>query len=143
LPKQTLNKSISARKLHQRTMTPLPEQEVTIPYGAILENVRQDRDTVTFNYLTEPYGCPRDIFQSAAAPFAKVEKSPTTAPVPEPAAAIPEPETEPAKLQFEALSSSVAGLSRAKVPGGWLLATELGGVAFYPDARHVWNGESQ
>jgi hypothetical protein len=124
-------------------MTPLPEPEVTIPYGAILENVRQDRDTVTFNYLTEPYGCPRDIFQSAAAPFAKVEKPAATAPAPEPAAAIPEPEAEPAKLQFEALSSSVEGLSRAKVPGGWLLATERGGVAFYPDARHVWNGESQ
>ncbi len=136
MPKQTLNKSISARKLHQRTMTPLPEQEVTIPYGAILENVRQDRDTVTFHYLTEPYGCPRDIFQSAAAPFAKVEKLAATAPA-------PEPEPEPAKLQFEALSSSVEGLSRAKVPGGWLLATERGGVAFYPDARHVWNGESQ
>lgn len=128
-------------------MTPLPEQEVTIPYGAILDNVQQDRNMVTFNYLTEPYGCPRDIFLSAAAPFAKAEKPVGASPVPEPVAAepepLPEPEPEPAKLQFEALSSSVIGLSRAKVPGGWLLATERGGVAFYPDSRHVWNGESQ
>jgi hypothetical protein len=124
-------------------MTPLPEQEVTIPFGAILENVRQDRDSVTFNYLTEPYGCPRDVFQSAVAGGARDEWAAVTARELVSDGVVPEFAPEPAKLQFEALSSNIHGLSRAKVPGGWLISSERGGVAFYPDARHAWNGESK
>ena len=147
MPTQSLNKSIFARKLHHRTLTPLSEPEITIPFGAIIEDARPDRDTMVFSYLQEMYCCPRDIFQSALAGGGTKEAKPTAAPVaavvPEPAAAVvPEPEPEPAKLRFEALSSSVKGLSRAKVPGGWLVATARGGLAFYPDAKHVWNGES-
>jgi hypothetical protein len=51
------------------------------------------------------------------------------------------------KLKFEKLD--VDGLSfrlnRAKVPGGWLvIATSNtgGGVTFYPDPEHKWNGGS-
>jgi hypothetical protein len=136
LPKQTLNKSIFAKKLHHRTLTPLSEPEITIPFGAIIEDARLERDMVVFSYLTEPYTCPREAFQSAVAGSgAKEEKSAA----PTPAAAR---EAEPVKLRFEALSSNLEGLSRARVPGGWLVATGQGGVAFYPDARHVWKGES-
>ena len=141
MPKQTLNKSIFAKKLHHRTLTPLSEPEITIPYGAILDDVRADRDMMVFSYLMEPYTCPREAFQSAVAGGAKEERpsAPAPAPAPEPE---PLPEPEPVKLQFEALSSSVKGLSRARVPGGWLVATEQGGVAYYPDSRHVWKGDS-
>jgi hypothetical protein len=131
-----LNKTIFAKKLHHRTLTPLSEPEITIPFGAIIENARIDRDMMVFWYLTEPYTCPREAFQSAlAGGGAKEEKS--AAPV---SAAAPEP--EPVKLQFEALSSNVKGLLRARVPGGWLVSTEQGGVAYYPDAKHVWKGDS-
>ena len=137
MPKQTLNKSIFAKKLHHRTLTPLSEPEITIPFGAIVENVRPDRDMMVFYYLTEPYTCPREAFQSAAAGVAAKEETPA-APARQ---SVPEP--DPARLQFEALSSNVQGLSRAKVPGGWLVASEQGSVTYYPDPKHVWKGDSQ
>jgi hypothetical protein len=137
VPRQTLNKTIAARKLHPRTMTALPDQEVTIPYGAIIENVVQDRDVVTFNYLSEPYRCPCDVFQSAVVGGAK-----STAGSGAPAAHAPAKEVPAPALQFEPLRAGVEGLSRAKVPGGWLIATVQGGMTFYPDADHAWNGES-
>lgn len=42
-------------------------------------------------------------------------------------------------------------LYRTKVPGGWLLrlqgvgardAAALGGITFYPDSKHEWDGSS-
>ena len=141
--KQTLNKSIFAKKLHHRTLTPLSEPEVTIPFGAIIEDVRSDRNMMVFSYLTELYTCPREAFQSAVAGGAAREEKPAAPAAPAPAAASePEPEPEPVKLRFEALSSNVKGLWRARVHGGWLIATELGGVAYYPDAKHLWKGDS-
>jgi hypothetical protein len=138
--KQSLNKSITAKKLHRRTMTPLPEPEVTIPFGAIVDNVKIDRDTATFEYLMEPYSCGRELFVTAtggAAEGGEAARSPAAALATASSAASP----EPVKLHFETLASSIK-LSRAKVPGGWLLATPLGSIAFYPDPNHQWNGES-
>jgi len=46
------------------------------------------------------------------------------------------------KLEVEALSVRV---NRAKVPGGWLLASISsagGGFTFYPDPQHKWDGGS-
>lgn len=39
------------------------------------------------------------------------------------------------------------GIWRAKVPGGWLVAVRSGGskgggVTFYPDPKHQWDGGS-
>jgi len=37
------------------------------------------------------------------------------------------------------------GVVRAKVPGGWLIglrASGAGGVTFYPDPKHEWDGSS-
>jgi len=56
-------------------------------------------------------------------------------------AAAPAVAAEPPALQFEALSSAVR-MSRAKVPGGWLLATPQGSITFLPDAGHQWDGKS-
>jgi hypothetical protein len=46
------------------------------------------------------------------------------------------------KLDVDALSARV---NRAKVPGGWLLvatSSSGGGVTFYPDPEHKWDGGS-
>lgn len=53
-------------------------------------------------------------------------------------------------LVWEKLESSDSGRSvwvtlRAKVPGGWLVIVGIddgGGITFYPDPSHLWNGES-
>jgi hypothetical protein len=141
LPKQSLNKSITAKKLHRRTMNPLSEPEVTIPFGAILEKLQVKGDSVTFEYLTEPYGCKRDMMQGAITLPQGTEPEEETASSAGTASVAAAPASEPVKLRFEALSSNIR-LSRAKVPGGWLLTTTQGGIGFYPDARHEWTGES-
>lgn len=134
MPKQSLNKSITAKKLNRRTMTPLPEQEVTIPFGAIIEKVEITGDSATFEYLTEPYGCKRDMLQGGIAASKDAPSGGSQAMGHSVAAAT-------AALQFEALDSTIR-VSRAKVPGGWLLATPEGGIGFYPDAKHEWDGQS-
>jgi hypothetical protein len=122
-------------------MNPLPEHETTIPFGAIIDKLQINGDSVTFEYLTELYGCKRDALQGAIVLPKDGDAEPEQAATTSGAAAAPVAAAEPAKLQFEALSSTVR-LSRAKVPGGWLLATPQGSVSFYPDPSHEWNGES-
>jgi hypothetical protein len=53
------------------------------------------------------------------------------------------------KLKFEKLDVSTLSantiVNRAKIPGGWLLvstSTAGGGVTFYPDPEHKWDGGS-
>ena len=53
------------------------------------------------------------------------------------------------KLKFEKLDASTLSAStimnRAKIPGGWLLVSTSnagGGVTFYPDPEHKWDGGS-
>ena len=53
------------------------------------------------------------------------------------------------KLEFEKLDVSTLSAStimnRAKIPGGWLLVSTSnagGGVTFYPDPEHKWDGGS-
>jgi len=52
------------------------------------------------------------------------------------------------KLKFEKLDvdgTLSARLSRAKVPGGWLLIAMTnsgGGLTFYSDPQHKWDGSS-
>jgi hypothetical protein len=55
MAKFELTKSIEAVKLNKRTLRPLGPERVTIPYGAVLENLKLDRDTQQFYYLGEPY----------------------------------------------------------------------------------------
>jgi hypothetical protein len=46
------------------------------------------------------------------------------------------------KLDVDALSARV---NRAKIPGGWLViatSSSGGGVTFYPDPEHKWDGGS-
>jgi len=51
------------------------------------------------------------------------------------------------KLEFEKLDigSQQTRLSRAKIPGGWLLLASSnsgGGLTFYSDPEHKWDGNS-
>ena len=52
------------------------------------------------------------------------------------------------KLKFEKLdvgSTLSARVSRAKIPGGWLLiavSNSGGGLTFYSDPHHKWDGSS-
>jgi hypothetical protein len=48
-------------------------------------------------------------------------------------------------LKWEELKSDVFMVFRAKVPGGWLVFARRGddgGLTFYPDPDHQWNGHS-
>lgn len=55
MAKFELTKTLEARKLHKRTLAPLSDPPVTIPFGAIIENLQNDRDFEKFYYLGEPY----------------------------------------------------------------------------------------
>lgn len=61
-----LTKSIEARKLNKRTMRPVSTDWVTLPFGAILEDLTEDRDDVKFYYLGEPYMCPAEAVRDAS-----------------------------------------------------------------------------
>lgn len=63
--KAELTKTIEARKLNKRTMRPLTPDFVTIPFGAILESMAEDRDWLRFTYLGEPYEAKLDRITSA------------------------------------------------------------------------------
>ena len=57
------------------------------------------------------------------------------------------PEKEEPTLRWEYVPANHRFLvSRARVPGGWLVFTASGsdraGLAFYPDPRHEWDGTS-
>jgi hypothetical protein len=60
-----LTKTIEASRLNKRTMRPLGELPITIPYGAVLDNVTVDRDQRRFFYNGEPFECPETVIESA------------------------------------------------------------------------------
>lgn len=143
LGKISLNKSIEATKLNERTEAPLVGPEVTIPFGALVEPMGASRDREKFRYLGELYSVGQEIFLTATRPDG-VEPEPPSAP---PAPAIPEAgksaksRVKAAKLRFEQLDAGEYSIARAKVPGGWLVANGSG-IAFYPDPEHAWDGTS-
>ena len=65
MAKCELTKTIEAVRLNKRTLRPLGPERFTIPYGAVLENVHEDRDQRRFFYLGEPYECPEVDIASA------------------------------------------------------------------------------
>ncbi|MFB3825436.1 MAG: hypothetical protein ACE15B_01660 [Bryobacteraceae bacterium] len=130
MPTFTLAKTIEAKKLNKRTLSPLPEPEVSIPFGAILEMLAPDRDMDRFTYLGEPFQCRHEVLARAL-----VEAKPAE-PVREEAPAPPAQ-----KFVWEQVASTPCTLLRAKVPGGWLVMAGSG-LAFYPDPGHQWDGSS-
>jgi hypothetical protein len=144
LIKLELNKSIEARKLNKRTGAPTTDPEAVIPYGAIVENVEPDRNFERFTYQGELYRCTHTLLASATDARAwKAQSAPAEeSPAPTPSSGEPPAPAAP-RLQWEPVDSSHVPLLRAKVPGGWLIASNSGaGVTFYPDPGHEWDGTS-
>lgn len=138
MAKYEITKNVEAVKLNKRTGIPLTEPAVTIPYGAILDNVEEVGDFFKFNYLTDRYQFKKDVVKGAILPLGNapaMEGSPVAEAAGEPAVLKP-------LLAFESLRvKGSAALSRAKVPGGWLVMSG-GGITFVPDAGHGWDGGS-
>lgn len=148
MSKFELTRTIEARKLNPRTGIPTTDPPVTIPFGAIIEDIVEDRDDRKFRYLGEPYLCPGEMLDPSIVPLAAAVAPAPAAPPEPPAAAAAEPAevtAEPPEagaaavdVHWERLTSDWKPVLRAKVPGGWLVAVEgAGGVTFIPDSEQV------
>jgi hypothetical protein len=71
MAKFELTKSIEARKLNPRNMVPLNEYH-TIPFGAIIDNLVDNREMQDFSYLGEHYQYPREDLKAASRPIQSV-----------------------------------------------------------------------
>ncbi len=141
-PSVSLIKMIEATKLHPRTGLSLGVPPVTVPFGALIEPVGSERDRERFTYLGDLYECKRDLFVSATGGA----KGPSTVEEVE-EAAVGATKAEPAvvsgpRLVWGQVNSSSYSVSRAAIPGGWLVALHGSGVTFVPDTKHQWDGGS-
>lgn len=150
-----VTKSVEVRKLHPRSLVPLSEPPVTLPFGAILENLREDRDLFKFDYLGQPHQGLQDVLRPAIRPLGSSarEKGSEKAAKANQSSRDREVASDPPSssgagvddpiLKWEVLRTSEGRLLRAKVPGGWLISLSAGSsLAFYPDASHAWDGKS-
>lgn len=134
MSKYELGKTVEAQKLNKRTGIPLSEHPVTIPFGAILESVQISEDLVRFAYMGDRYQVAREAVAGA---MQQLGVAPAMA-------SLSKPDSTD-KLVFETLdvrSQGQVSIYRAPVPGGWLLASHSGALAFVPDAEHKWDGAS-
>lgn len=137
MAKYELTKSVEGVKVNKRSGIPTNEK-VTVSFGAIIEDPREDRDNLRFSHLgeiidvkySEIKGYYKLIEGTGSAPVASVGSSTAKIAVP----------TDTRFIKWESIPSNLA-TQRAKVPGGWLVAAG-NGVAFVPDAAHAWDGSS-
>lgn len=145
-------KMVEARRLNPKSGIPLTEPPTAIPFGALLSDVREERDLFKFTYLGKPYQCLQSILRPAMEPFdggsfATSDDAPA-APLAAAAAPLPPPvepvaAAEPAPFQWEQIATSHGPLLRAKLPGGWMVMTgRATALAFYPDPQHKWDGST-
>ncbi|SRR5579884_3041663 len=136
MPVFELGKSIESIRLNKRNRLPMGDPPRTIPFGALIEEIRETGDRASFVYLGELYECPADLLRSAlsasgaAQPNAAAGRGETRA-----AEAATK---QPASLEWEPLASSQGSFSRARVPGGWLVMSDASGLVFVPDQQHAW-----
>jgi hypothetical protein len=138
MSKLEVTKTIEARKLNKRTRQPIAEPPVTIPYGAILSEVVDNDGMINFMHLGELYQCKAEILGPASHPLGG-----GVAAAPKMARAEPRVPVEPPAFVWEKLRAGTESAFRAKLPGGWLIATGEGAarsVVFYPDPGHTWDG---
>lgn len=147
--KYRVTKMVEARRLNPNSGIPLTEPPTALPFGAMLDNVREERDVFKFTYLGKPYQCLQTILRPAMEPFgaapvkaaAVVEEDDGGPAVVEAPVAAPAVVAADAAFQWETVATSHGAILRAKVPGGWLVMTGRGtGLAFMPDTGHKWDG---
>ncbi|MFN7933517.1 MAG: hypothetical protein U0R19_09330 [Bryobacteraceae bacterium] len=136
MSKYEVSKTVEAVKLNKRTGAPLGQHPISLPFGAIIEQLEESGDFFLFTYMSERYRMRKDNVKGA------IHAIPTTVTAP-----APKSESEPAPqetpkpaLVFEKLNSTPA-LSRARIPGGWLVVSHSS-VTFVPDPDHSWDGNS-
>lgn len=135
MPKFELKKTIEAQKLNPRTRIPLADPPVTISFGAILEDIEEDRDWGKFLYLGKPYRCPLDILMAALASRPLAEGPPAAGKAPAEAL-----DSGP-QMNWEQVKSPHHTMFRAKTPGGWMVIVDSSAF-FYPDPKHQWDGST-
>lgn len=141
-----LTKSVDCVKVNKRSGIRTSEKK-TLAFGSILVDLTEDRDNFRFLYLGEMYDGPQSEMKGYLQLLEGEETVDVGRPRGEAGAGKSARGTRPAKeaveykLKWESLSSETT-LKRAKVPGGWLVSSNGGGLAFVPDAGHEWNGES-
>jgi len=136
MAKLEVTKTIEARMLNKRTRQTLSQPPVTIPYGAILDDITENRDLIEFTYVGELYSCKLEVLRAAthaldgsgaslSSGSSSVTSEPTIAPT----------------FVWEKLNSNSPATSRAKLPGGWLISAGAS-ITFYPDPTHLWDGKT-
>lgn len=138
MAKYEITKSIEVDELNKRSGLPTGKKR-TLAFGAIIMDRIEDREMDKFTYLGE-------LYRTKTADLNEACRLIGDDPVAAIAGSAPESKTAgPAKpsykLQWESLSSSIPA-SRTKVPGGWLISITNGGLTFFPDAGHEWDGSS-
>jgi len=128
-----LTKTIEVKKLNKRSGLPLPEPPVLIPFGSMIENLKRERGCVQFTHLFELFEASETVLDSAIREVSGRQPAEHNG---EAAAAAAGP-----GFDWQQVSAAPVRLLRAKVPGGWLLASS-GSVGFYPDPEHAWDGRS-
>ncbi|MCX6586411.1 MAG: hypothetical protein NTX13_07515 [Acidobacteria bacterium] len=150
MAKYEITKSIDVDELNKRSGLPTGKKR-TLAFGAIIADRVEVRDMDRFTYLGEPYRTKTAELNDACRLIAEdlpsasnpaLTSTPALTIAPDPVIApAPTPVKPAARLQWEPLSSSIPA-SRAKVPGGWLISITNGGMTFYPDPNHSWDGAS-
>lgn len=137
MAKYELTKSVEGVKVNKRSGIPTNEK-VTVSFGAIIEDPKEDRDNLRFSHLGEII----DVKYSEIKGYYKLIDGAGTPSAPAAAKPAPKPAapSDARLIKWESIPSNIP-TQRAKVPGGWLVAV-ASGVAFVPDASHAWDGSS-
>jgi hypothetical protein len=153
-PKYRVIKMVEAKKLHPKSLIPLSEPPIQLPFTAILEGVKLEREMYRFYYLGQPYQCAQKVLKSAIEKIEDAAAKAVNEEIEEAAEveyAEPVVEAAPAPkgaaraaaaaggFVWQSVQTNKGTLLRGKVAGGWLVRVE-GSVCFYPDAGHKWDG---
>jgi hypothetical protein len=137
MAKYEITKSIDVDELNKRSGLPTGKKR-TLPFGAIIMDRVEDRDMDRFTYLGELYRTKTEELNTACR---LIGDDPISSAPPSAAAKSAAPAKPSYKLQWESLSSTIPA-SRTKVPGGWLISITNGGLTFFLDPGHDWDGSS-
>ena len=139
MAKLEVTKSIEARMLNKRNRQVLAQPAVTLPYGAILTDIVENRDVLEFQYLGELYSCKMEVLRAASRSLDDSGLSSGS----HASTAVSRASVLELSFRWEKLHAGPTPTARAKVPGGWLVMvgdTSSRGVTFYPDPDHAWDG---